>query len=153
MWRLKNKDGWQEHLDVSQKLHFFRGEIGTLTSADASGLTVWSTNVRTNKIDYPTLKLFSIAQVEEALWNAFPIFLSNAAVCFAKAYLEFLFRRQSFIHFDQSFIQSLSKIRQFLPHIPWPRMHPSTSSENTSFSKDMAENNEVVGSGEQLVDW
>ena len=32
-------------------------------------------------------------------------------------------------------------------------MCPTKSSENSSLSKDMAEDNEIVGSSEQLVDW
>ena len=37
-------------------------EINTLTSADASGLTIWSANVGTHKIDGATLKPFSMVQ-------------------------------------------------------------------------------------------
>ena len=49
--------------------------------------------------------------------ECFPYFLSNTAMCFAKTYLKILsYRRQSFINLNQSFIQGLNKIRQFLPH-------------------------------------
>ena len=42
-------------------------EVNTLTPADVSGLTVWSINTKTHKIDGPTFKLFSIVQVKDKL--------------------------------------------------------------------------------------
>ena len=42
-------------------------EVNTLTLADASGLTVWSINIGTHKIDAPTLNPFNRVQVEDKL--------------------------------------------------------------------------------------
>ena len=49
-------------------------------------------------------------------------------------------------------IQGSYKIRQFLPHTPCSRVHPTRSSKNLSLSDDMAENNEVIGGDKQLGD-
>ena len=44
-------------------------------------------------------------------------FFSYVAMCFAETYLKILsYHRQGFINLDQSFIQGLNKIRQFLLH-------------------------------------
>ena len=53
----------------SQKIKkgFGLSEVSTLTSADASGLTVQSTNAGTHKIDNPTFKPFSKVQMEDKL--------------------------------------------------------------------------------------
>ena len=40
-------------------------EVSTLTPADTSGLTVWSTDAGTHKIDGPKLKPFSRVEVED----------------------------------------------------------------------------------------
>ena len=49
---------------LSQKIKkgFGPSEVSTLTPADASGLTVWTTNTGTHKIDGSTLKPFSMIQ-------------------------------------------------------------------------------------------
>ena len=45
-------------------------EVNTLNSADASGVTVWSTNAGTHEIDVPILNPFSRVQVEDKLKKA-----------------------------------------------------------------------------------
>ena len=65
-----------------------------------------------------------------------------------KAFLEIISRGTSFINLDQSFIQGLSKIRQFLLRNPWPRVRPIKSSKTLSLSKNIAKENAVVGDGE-----
>ena len=47
-----------------------RSKVSTLTPADASSLTVWSTNAGTHKIDGPILKPFSRVKVEDKLKKA-----------------------------------------------------------------------------------
>ena len=49
------------------KKRFGLSKVNTLTSADASGLTVWSTNAGNHKIDGSTFKLFSRVQVKDKL--------------------------------------------------------------------------------------
>ena len=44
-----------------------KSKVSTLTPANASGLTIWSTNARIHKINGPTLKPFSRVQVEDKL--------------------------------------------------------------------------------------
>ena len=58
--------------DIKKSFEFWspESEVSTLTPADASGLTVQSTNVGTHKIDGPILKLFSRVQVEDKLKEA-----------------------------------------------------------------------------------
>ena len=52
------------------KKGFGLSEVSTLTPADASGLTVRSTDVGTHKIDGPILKPFSRVQVKDKLEEA-----------------------------------------------------------------------------------
>ena len=56
-WKIKKRFGFWSN----------GSKVSILTSADASGLTVWSTNVGIHKIDGPTFKLFGKVQVEDKL--------------------------------------------------------------------------------------
>ena len=64
------------HLMFFQKIkkRFGLSEIGILTLADGSGLTVSSTNAKTHKIDGPTLKPFNRVQLKDKLKKAYLFF-------------------------------------------------------------------------------
>ena len=77
-------------------------------------------------------------------------FLSNAAICFAKIYLKVLpYRRQGFSNFNQCFYSRLKKHSRTttLRH----RLSPTRLSKSLPLSKNIVENNEVVGSNAQLL--
>ena len=125
---------------LSQKFkkEFGLSEVSTLTPADASGPTIWLTDVGIHKIDGPTLIPFNMVQAikskKRLTWSFYPTADEALSISIWR------------------FIQGSNKIRQFLPHTPWPRMRSTKSSENSSLSANMAEDNEVIGGGEQLVD-
>ena len=53
---------------------FGLNKVSILTPADTSGLTIWSTNIETHKIDGSTFKPFSMVQVEDKVEEACPFF-------------------------------------------------------------------------------
>ena len=56
------------------KKEFGRNEVNILIPADASSLTVRSTNAKTYKINGPILKLFSKVQIKDKLKEAYLFF-------------------------------------------------------------------------------